>query len=130
VTDARPLVLIVDDDRGIRHLLESVLGAAGFDVATAADGREGLRKVRMLEPAALVLDIMMPDLGGLRVLDELTSDPSPVPVVVMTGRADAAAACRDRLGTANVFEKPFITSDVVGRVRELVGSTHGRGGHA
>jgi DNA-binding response OmpR family regulator len=116
----RSLVLIVEDDRGVRNLLETVLSTEGFDVAAARDGLEGLLKLRMLEPAALVLDIMMPDIGGLRVLDELATEHSTIPVVVVTGKPDAAHACRERLGKENVFEKPFDVDELVARLRALV----------
>jgi CheY-like chemotaxis protein len=91
-----PLVLVVEDDRGVRSLLETVLASEGFDVAAARDGLEGLLKLRMLEPALIVLDIMMPDVGGLRVLDELAAEHASAPVVVVTGKSDAAAASPER----------------------------------
>lgn len=114
-----PLVLVVEDDRAVRALLESVLGAEGFKVASARDGLEGLLKLRMLAPAVLVLDIMMPDVGGLRVLDELATEHAEVPVIVITGNPEAANEARDRLGDDNVFEKPFDVDAVVARVQAV-----------
>ncbi len=61
-----PLVLVIEDDRGVRELMVDILSAEGFQVRTAGDGLEGLLKLQVLHPAALVLDIMMPDVGGLR----------------------------------------------------------------
>lgn len=116
-----PLALIVEDDRGVRNLLETVLTAEGFEVASARDGLEGLLKLRMLTPAVLVLDIMMPDVGGLRVLDELAEDHADVPVVVVTGKPEAAASCRERIGADNVFEKPFDVDALVSRLRAVAG---------
>ena len=130
MTARPPLVLVVEDDRGVRDLLETILTAEGYEVAVARDGLEGLLKLRMLEPAALVLDIMMPDIGGLRVLDELASEHSTVPVIVVTGKPDAARACRQRLGAENVFEKPFDIEAVVARVRALVGAGQREAGDA
>lgn len=114
-----PLVLVVEDDRGVRELLDTVLVSEGFDVHTARDGLEGLLKLRMLSPAALVLDIMMPDVGGLRVLDELAEEHADTPVIVVTGAADAADVARERLGKANVFTKPFDIDDLVDRIRAV-----------
>lgn len=116
-----PLVLVVEDDRGVRDLLDTVLGAEGFDVHTARDGLEGLVKLRMLSPAALILDIMMPDVGGLRVLDELAEEHADTPVIVVTGAAEAADVARERLGTANVFAKPFDIDELVERIRTIAG---------
>jgi DNA-binding response OmpR family regulator len=115
----QPLILVVEDDKGVRTLLETVLEAEGFTVHSARDGLEGLLKLRMLAPAALILDIMMPDVGGLRVLDELTTEHADIPVVVVTGKPEAAAAARDRLGDENVFDKPFDIDELVARLRAV-----------
>ncbi len=117
----RPLVLIVEDDRALRGLLETLVRAEGYEVAVARDGVEGLLKVRLHAPTALLLDIMMPDAGGFRVLDELAQDEADTPVLVMTGMPDAAAACRERLGAANVFVKPFEVGALLSRLRALIG---------
>ena len=116
-----PLVLVVEDDKGVRDLIDTVLTTEGFEVKTARDGLEGLLKLRMLKPAALVLDIMMPDVGGLRVLDELAEEHADVPVIVVTGKPQAAAESRKRLGDDNVFDKPFDLDDFVARIRAVAG---------
>lgn len=123
-----PLVLVVEDDKGVRDLIETVLTSEGFEVRTARDGLEGLLKLRMLKPAALVLDIMMPDVGGLRVLDELAEDHADVPVIVVTGKPQAAEESRKRLGAENVFDKPFDLDDFVNRIRAVAGTEAGTSG--
>jgi DNA-binding response OmpR family regulator len=123
-----PLVLVVEDDKGVRDLIDTVLTSEGFEVRTARDGLEGLLKLRMLKPAALVLDIMMPDVGGLRVLDELAEDHADVPVIVVTGKPQAAEESRKRLGADNVFDKPFDLDDFVNRVRIVAGMEAGASG--
>jgi DNA-binding response OmpR family regulator len=115
----KPLVLVVEDDKGVRDLLEALLSAEGFTVRTARDGLEGLLKLRMFSPAALVLDIMMPDVGGLRVLDELAEEHADVPVIVVTGKPQAAEEARTRLGRDNVFDKPFDVDELVTRIRAV-----------
>jgi two-component system, OmpR family, response regulator len=115
----QPLVLVVEDDKGVRTLLETVLETEGFAVDSARDGLEGLLKLRMRRPDALILDIMMPDVGGLRVLDELAEEHANLPVIVVTGKPEAAASARDRLGDENVFDKPFDVDVLMGRVRAL-----------
>ena len=125
MTDAtherRPLVLIVEDDKGVRTLIETILSSEGFEVRSARDGLEGLLKLRMLKPAALVLDIMMPDVGGLRVLDELAEEHENLPIIVVTGKPQAAEECRARLGPENVFDKPFDLDQFVSRMRQVSG---------
>ncbi len=120
-TEKAPLILVVEDDKGVRDLIDTVLTSEGFEVRSARDGLEGLLKLRMLKPAALVLDIMMPDVGGLRVLDELAEDHADVPVIVVTGKPQAAEECRRRLGPENVFDKPFDLDVFINRIREVAG---------
>lgn len=116
----QPTVLIVEDDRAVRELLETLLAAEGIEARTAKDGLEGLLKLRMHAPAALVLDIMMPDVGGMRVLDELAEEHADVPIIVVTGKPEAADEARQRLGDANVFDKPFEIDDLLARILEIV----------
>ena len=63
-------VLVVEDDPSVRGLLQTLLAAEGYDVVTAADGLAGLVKVAASRPDLVVLDLMMPDLGGARVLHD------------------------------------------------------------
>ena len=81
-----PLILVVDDDSTARDLVERHLERSGFAVVTAPGGREGLRLVRELRPAAVTLDILMPDLDGWTVLAAIKGDPalSGTPVVLMS----------------------------------------------
>ena len=115
-----PVVLIVEDDRAVRDLIEVLFAAEGIEVKTARDGLEGLLKLRMHQPHVVILDIMMPDVGGLRVLDELAEEHSDTPVIVVTGKPEAAEESRARLGTRNVFNKPFEVEDLLARVQEIV----------
>jgi hypothetical protein len=68
------LILVVDDDATVRELVQRHLERSGFAVVTAGGGQEGLRLVRELQPAAVTLDIMMPDLDGWTVLAAIKGD--------------------------------------------------------
>jgi signal transduction histidine kinase/DNA-binding response OmpR family regulator len=83
---AAPDVLIVDDDPTVRSVTERYLTREGFSVVTADSGREGLRLARELHPAAMTLDLVMPDLDGWTVLSALKGDPelSDIKVILMT----------------------------------------------
>ncbi len=118
-----PLVLVVEDDPSVRGLLQTLLAAQGYRVAVADDGLAGLVKASSARPALILLDLMMPDLGGLRVLDELREDPalSTVPVLVVTGKVDAVPGLRAELGESSVFAKPFAVADLLARVDEITG---------
>ena len=81
------LVLIVDDDESILDLLEHVVKKEGFRVERAADGSEAVRKCKALKPDLLVLDFMLPGIGGFEVLKELQQDEmASISVLVITGR--------------------------------------------
>jgi signal transduction histidine kinase/CheY-like chemotaxis protein len=79
-------VLVIDDDATARDIIQRALEADGFDVRTASDGIAGIALARELQPAAITLDVMMPDLDGWSVLRLLKSDPAvrDIPVVMLT----------------------------------------------
>jgi DNA-binding response OmpR family regulator len=116
-------VLVVEDDPSVRGLLHTLLSAEGYDVATASDGLAGLVKATANHPALVLLDLMMPDLGGVRVLEELRDDPElmDIPVIVVTGKIDAVPGMRALLGEDNVFVKPFAVAELLTRVGDVTG---------
>lgn len=122
-------VLVVEDDPSVRGLLHTLLTAEGYDVSTASDGLAGLVKAAQTLPDLILLDLMMPDLGGVRVLEELRDDPEldQTPVVVVTGQVDAVPGMRRVLGDDNVFVKPFAVAELLARVASITGGPQGGG---
>lgn len=122
-TPARPRVLVMEDDPSVRSLLHTLLDAEGYDVVTASDGLSGLVQASAQPPALVLLDVMMPDLGGTRVLQELRADPAlvDVPVIVVTGRLEAVPDLAAELGDDSVFVKPFGVPELLQRVAVLTG---------
>lgn len=116
-------VLVVEDDPSVRGLLQTLFSAEGYEVQTASDGLAGLVKVTSSPPALVLLDLMMPDLGGVRVLEEMRDDPelADIPVIVVTGKVDAVPGMRALLGEDNVFIKPFAVAELLARVGEVTG---------
>jgi DNA-binding response OmpR family regulator len=114
-------VLVVEDDPSVRGLLKTLLVSEGYAVSTASDGVAGLDRVATCPPALVLLDLQMPDLGGVRVLEELRGDPVlvQIPVLVVTGQVDAVPAVRALLGDDNVFLKPFAVTELLTRIGEL-----------
>jgi DNA-binding response OmpR family regulator len=83
-------VLVIDDELAVVY--EHALQRKGFELATAADGFEGLNKVREFKPDLILLDYMMPGMDGIKVLDQLKKDKNTVPVILITARGDEKIA--------------------------------------
>jgi DNA-binding response OmpR family regulator len=120
----KPKILIVDDEPDALELVGVNLKRAGFDIASAEDGREALKKARELLPNLIVLDVMLPELDGLEVCKILRSDPNTakIPIIMLT----AKAAEFDRvlgleLGADDYLAKPFSPRELILRIRNLLG---------
>ncbi len=118
--DARPKLLIVDDDRELCGMLAEYLGPEGFVTATAGTGTEGLERLAR-EPADLVvLDVMLPELSGFEVLRRIRTM-SRIPVIMLTARGEEV----DRvvgleLGADDYLGKPFSPRELVARIRAVL----------
>jgi two-component system, OmpR family, response regulator len=113
-------VLLVEDDEDNRELMTEVLEAAGWEVATAASGAEGLRKLAETKMDVVVTDVGMPGMGGLEVARAVKRAAPEVPVVVVTGYAerDDIASARGREVDA-VLVKPVDPDLLTACVAEL-----------
>lgn len=100
-------MLVIDDDRAIRVAMRAVLSGAGYEVSEAANAFEGLDRIDREKPHAVLLDLKMPGMDGLALLDNLRQRGVEVPVVVLTGHGDefTAARCLDA-GAASFLHKP------------------------
>lgn len=104
----RAHILVADDDPGVLAGIDRICRAAGYRVSGAPDGVEALRLARELQPDLVLLDIHMPEAGGLEVLPRLCELHPPPGVVVMTGLADVSTAVQAmREGAADFLEKPI-----------------------
>jgi DNA-binding response OmpR family regulator len=122
VTDKKR-ILLVEDDESVRQLVRVTLQMNDFDVVEAKDGLEGLLFLDLHKPDAVVLDLMMPDVGGERMLAQVraTMETKKVPVVIITGKPEVAPEVIGLVGRENFFPKPFDPDAVIGRLKELVG---------
>ena len=121
-------ILIVDDDEGVTTTFARMLRLEGFDVRTALNGEMGLREASRSQPDAIILDLRMPFVDGLRFLRRLRADNAQrdVPVAIVTGDYfldDEVASELRKLG-AEVKFKPLWLDDLVGLARNLLKVTH------
>jgi len=131
VRPARPagVVLVIDDDAASRELITERLARDGYATATAADGLEGLRRARELEPAAITLDIVMPGYSGWSVLAALKDDSElcVVPVIVIAALG-AELNKGFALGAAACLTKPVDLDRLVDTLNHLTGRREARSG--
>src|SRR5437588_6370877 len=115
------LILVVDDDPSIRHLLRLALRGEDFEVALARDGAEALARVEECVPALILLDLNMPHMDGATFLSELRRRGlcPGTPVIVLTAGFNASpdtASLLDSLGVQTCFPKPFDLDDLLAQV--------------
>jgi len=119
-------ILIVEDDRSIARLLKLELEHRNLNVRCAYDGPSGLEAAAEFEPAAVVLDIMLPGIDGVGVLKRLRQQGNRVPVIMLTAR-DASADKVHSLDTGadDYLTKPFNTEELMARLRALLRRVEG-----
>ncbi|HEV7678494.1 MAG TPA: response regulator [Candidatus Dormibacteraeota bacterium] len=103
-------ILVVDDDPRLLHVVSMYLSIEGYDVDTAPNGEEGLRRVEAQRPDLVILDVMMPGIDGLEACRRIKSDPDTrhIPVVLFTALSRTDDVENGRAAGANRFiNKPF-----------------------
>jgi two-component system KDP operon response regulator KdpE len=112
-------ILIADDDPQILRALRITLSASGYDVITASDGREALRAAADRHPDLIVLDLGMPGLTGIEVIDGVRGW-STVPILVVSGRSDSLDKVEALdAGADDYVTKPFAADELLARLRAL-----------
>ena len=126
-------VLIVEDEPDIRELLAFHLEREGYHVTRSRTGADALRQVRARLPDLILLDLMLPELGGLDVCRRLRQDPrtASVPIVMLTARGEEVDRILGlELGADDYIVKPFSPKEVVARVRAVLRRAGARDGAA
>ncbi|MFI2369007.1 response regulator [Streptomyces sp. NPDC018833] len=129
VSGASGRVLVVDDNRVIRQLIRVNLELEGFEVVTAADGAECLDVVHRVQPDMITLDVVMPQLDGLRTAARLRADPRTrqVPVAIISACTPYEVESGIAAGVDAFLAKPFEPAELVRIVRQLVRREHREG---
>jgi DNA-binding response OmpR family regulator len=115
-------ILIVDDDTGLTQLLQLVFESRGFWVTTAYDGEQALQALEKELPEVIVLDLMMPGVGGLEVCKLVRENPrtAHIPIIVLSAMPNESAH-QDAMdaGATEYLIKPIRPSDLIKRIREV-----------
>ena len=123
---SRGRILVVDDEIYIVHILDFSLGMEGYEVVTALDGEEALRKVKEAKPDLIVLDIMMPKMDGYETCRALKSDASTrdIPVILLSAKGRNVDMQQGYdVGADDYITKPFSPRKLVDRINAMLGQT-------
>jgi DNA-binding response OmpR family regulator len=116
----KPVVLVIEDERRYRELLELNLVRRGYQAILAPDGLSGLNLLERDSPDLVVLDLMLPDLDGYEVCRRIR-EYSQVPIIMLTARAEEAQKVRGlRLGADDYITKPFGADELLARVEAVL----------
>jgi two-component system OmpR family response regulator len=115
------MILIVDDEAGVRELLGDALRIAGFETSTASDGMSALTAIRNKKPDLLIIDINMPLMDGFELVERLRSTGDNTPALMLSARADRADVTRGlTLGADDYVTKPFGLEELHLRVKAIL----------
>jgi DNA-binding response OmpR family regulator len=113
-------VLVIDDSETVRATVSDRLSRGGYNVASAENGREGLRRMYEIKPDVVLLDVVMPELDGWKTL-ELIRDVSDVPVIMLTSRDSELERVRGlRSGADDYMGKPFSPAELSARIEAVL----------
>jgi two-component system, OmpR family, alkaline phosphatase synthesis response regulator PhoP len=117
---SRNRILVVDDEPGIVDIAKANLEGQGYQVIEAYDGGDALEKIKEEKPDLVVLDILMPEMDGWDVLEQIEADPeiSGIPVIMLTARVSDEDVLRGlETGAVEYMTKPFYPQDLVAAVK-------------
>ena len=117
----RKRILIIEDEPHIVMGLRDALEFEGFDVVSAGKGREGVQLARAEQPDAVILDLMLPDINGYAVCEELRRVSPFVPIIMLTARSQETDKIRGLDAVADDYvTKPFSVNELIARMRAIL----------
>jgi len=115
------LIMIVDDEPGVRELLRDTLHIAGFEAIEANDGMSALTLLRTSKPALMVIDINMPLMDGFELVERLRANNDLTPVLMLTAREDKTDIARGlKIGADDYVIKPFGIEELILRIKAIL----------
>jgi len=119
--NAAPVVHVIDDDAGVRRSLRLVMESASLAVRVYESGEEFLDAVDPRQPGCMVLDLRMPGMSGIEVLQKLRAANNEIPAIIVSGHADVPTAIRSmKLGAIDLLEKPFEPQALLDAIRGAI----------
>ncbi|MCK5796185.1 MAG: response regulator transcription factor [Deltaproteobacteria bacterium] len=113
-------VLVIEDEPDMIRGLRDAMTFEGFDVATAATGQEGVESARRGHPNLILLDLMLPDINGYRVCEEIRTFDPRVPIIMLTARGQEADKIRGfEAGADDYVTKPFSVNELLARIHAM-----------
>lgn len=127
-------ILVVDDNPDVLVSMRLLLECVGYQVDTASNGREGLRRYREKHPAVVITDLAMPEMDGVQFMERLRREDPAARIIAVSGfsasQQRAYLAGRSALATVDTFVKPVEAGRLLSRVQELIGAPAERRGDA
>jgi two-component system, LuxR family, response regulator FixJ len=118
---ANPIVMVVDDDTGVRNAMRALLKSVGIQSTLYGSAQEFLEAYRPEQPGCLVLDIRMPGMSGLELQQELNLRGAVIPVIFMSGHGDIPMAVEAmQHGAFDFLQKPFRDQDLLDRIQRAI----------
>ena len=120
-----PVVLVVDDDEDNIRIISTMLLARGYEVRLARDGRGALESIRLQRPDLVLLDVMMPGMDGMQVLDAIRADPrlASLPVILVTAKTEDHDLLEGyRAGAQYYVTKPFTSRQLLYAISLVLGA--------
>ncbi len=117
-------ILVVDDDQKVRDSIGGVLRDEGFYVELACNGTEALAKLGRVDPRLVLIDVWMPEMDGIELLERIRSARADLPVIIVSGHGNVETAVRaTQLGAVDFIEKPFSIDGLLNSVRRALASS-------
>lgn len=121
----KPLVMVVDDEPGVRELIGDALRLGGYDAIEANDGHEALQVLRHTQPVLLIIDVNMPVMDGFELLERLRDRGLETPVIMLSARGDRTDVTKGlQLGADDYVRKPFGLEELLLRVQAVLRRTN------